>query len=537
MSNIYYNKERKISFPAIKIKLSDIPILKSEKLTIYQKYAVLLLNEGINSSNRDELIEKISIALNIKNSFIREFIEILTELNYIVNENGVYHLSEEYKIIVDETDSTIMRANIGIEKADFDNLFYIPELHRICDYSFFDDNKIPVAKSNNESKVDKSEINNSLVDNKNLVEEIIRKNLIKDGFKPCKDIIYNLSDTTDYSFSINATYLYEYNGEISQLQEIKYDENLEIPLELINEKSRDYLQDDKLPKFIEYSEKFYEKYNTNETTIDNLSDQEKIKNETIAKLEETIKDINEKAQSVSKEKKSLEKTLDSNSSEIKKLNSMIEELKNEISEKNNELSQTRVELNNMQHEKNLIKEEQKKLLSKMMDPVIDAVVGKFSKYSKLNSKVNIICSHIDKAVSANEYDSFDDLFESISQARGLYNKTFKAIFDITFDKVEEKLAAYYDPMRYQTKIEEMMKKNTFGIDISTFQKIKIMHSVFNDDYHELDISLNRKFTKEDFKNLDKKDRYTIITSIIVFLKNLNLSDNQLKNIDAKLSEN
>ena len=83
----------------------------------------------------------------------------------------------------------------------------------------------------------------------------------------------------------------------------------------------------------------------------------------------------------------------------------------------------------------------------------------------------------------------------------------------------------------------MMKKNTFGIDISTFQKIKIMHSVFNDDYHELDISLNRKFTKEDFKNLDKKDRYTIITSIIVFLKNLNLSDNQLKNIDAKLSEN
>ena len=383
-------------------------------------------------------------------------------------------------------------------------------------------------------------MNNSLVDNKNLVEEIIRKNLIKDGFKPCKDIIYNLSDTANYSFSIDVTYLYEYNGEISQLQEIRYDDNLEIPLELINEKSKDYLQDDKLPKFIEYSEKFYEKYNSNETTIDDISDQEKIKNDTIAKLEETIKNINEKAQTVSKEKKTLEKTLDSNSSEIKKLNLLIEELKNEISEKNNKLSQTRVELNNIQHEKNIIKEEQKKLLSiskQMMDPVINSVVGRFSKYSKLNSKVNIICSRIDEAISANEYDSFDTLFESISQARGLYNKTFKAIFDITFNKVEEKLAAYYDPMRYQTKIEEMMKKKTFGIDVTTFKKIKIMHSVFNDDYHELDISLNRKFTKDDFKNLDKKDRYTIITSIIFFLKNLNLSDNQLKNIDAKLSEN
>ena len=41
MSNIYYSKERKISFSVYRIKLSNIPILKQEKLALYQKYVIL----------------------------------------------------------------------------------------------------------------------------------------------------------------------------------------------------------------------------------------------------------------------------------------------------------------------------------------------------------------------------------------------------------------------------------------------------------------------------------------------------------------
>ncbi len=537
MSNIYYSKERKLTFEALRIKLTNIPVLISEKLTIYQKYVILLLNEGVYAVNRDELIDKISIALNIKKSFISEFIERLSELNYLVLKDNIYHLSDNYQVIVDANDNTVMHANIGIGMADCDELYYIPALDKVYDISYFDNHNIVITKNNNAKDVNIEETKIALSNNEKELELIVQNNLEEKGYILCNELIYNIFEVLNYSFDVNITCLYEYNGEIAQMKEIGYDENLNIPKEVIDEKAKEFAIDDKLPKFIELKEKFYEKYNSNETDIEDLINREQISKKSISDLESIIES---KESELQLEKKKLKNTKEDNKKEISRLSTIIEDLTNELNSTNEELKKTRVELGNVQHEKNNKKEEQETLLNinkKIMNPIINNTFGKFSKYDILNTKVNKICSHLDEAISANEYDSFDELFDSVSEARGLYGKTFKAVFDVIFNRVEEKLAVYYKPIKYQSQIDGLMNKRILQIDKVTFQNVKKMHNVFCKDAHDQDWSYDSGFTKEIFKSLSKLERYNILISIIKFLNGLNLSDNEYKLINKKLSEN
>ena len=79
MNTAYYSKERKLKVSAIGFTLTGIRVLKSVQLSFYQKYIILLLQNGMIASSLDELVKEISSIINFKEKCVEEFILELDE--------------------------------------------------------------------------------------------------------------------------------------------------------------------------------------------------------------------------------------------------------------------------------------------------------------------------------------------------------------------------------------------------------------------------------------------------------------------------
>lgn len=129
---IYYSKNKKISFNVIKLYLENIPILKSVKLSFYEKYIILILQKGIYAKDIDNLINKISNILNFSEKCIRELIEFLDEKKFIKfkSMDSIYTLDESLHFYIDPKYDNAMFAEFDDKLADCNDIIYLDNINK-----------------------------------------------------------------------------------------------------------------------------------------------------------------------------------------------------------------------------------------------------------------------------------------------------------------------------------------------------------------------------------------------------------------------
>lgn len=526
-NSIAYSREMKISYDVINFQIKDIPVLKKEKLSIYQKYIILLLNNGIVASSKEELINNISIALNIKKSFVYHFIANLTALKYIEYNQYTkkFTLSNSYKIIYDNDDNTIMKANTGKANAEYKNLYYIQAFNKVVSIDFFNNDSVSLKRMT--KKIDKNffqELDKKIKEEQNVkkIKKIVKEFFEKDEILLSKDFKYTLVDKFEtYRVDLDVVLFYEYNDGISKLNKIQCNPTLELSQEIFNDIKEKYDIDTNIPRFIELKETFYDALDKNIEKLEELD----------TRYNKENKELEYCQLELAKERTKL-KDLENNEVE----NSLeITEIKDDISVKEKECEHISSNLAKTTKEKeDAIKESQIiiNIGNDKMHPLINKVLNKYKSDSRIERKIRKICPHIDKLLSANECNAVDEFEDIIQQIRNLNNTALKMFFDCIFKKTPEKLFYYFDIKNLNEVQKTLEKKN---ISYELYMYMKRFHGICNPYGHpeESLIGKDNKKEIEEFTKLDKKERENIILSPVHFFNDIKLTKDELKKLKNK----
>ena len=127
---IFYTKPLKLSFQVYRLHFTNIPVLKSIQLAFYEKYCVLLLQNGIVAGDTIELVEKLSELLNIKTECVEEFVEDLDRRNVLVYDRStrLFFMDPTVHYTMDKTRNNAMFAELETKMADCDKIVCINEI-------------------------------------------------------------------------------------------------------------------------------------------------------------------------------------------------------------------------------------------------------------------------------------------------------------------------------------------------------------------------------------------------------------------------
>jgi len=539
-NSVIYSKERTLSCDVLKFKIENIPVLVAEKLSIYQKYTILLLKNGIIASTKKELTETISIALNIKKSFISDFIEVLSSLNYLKwnSETKTFLLSDSYKIISDSNDITIMKANTNKQFAEFKDLYYIEPFNKIVSSKFFENDAMTLRRTTRKLQSSLYDDINAIVkkdDHFKSINNIVKNAFEKEEFILGNDFSYTLADEFEtYELTLKAIFFYEYNGEISKLTDINYNSVVEIPKEIISDAKEKFNIDDKLPRFIELKETYYQAIENNTTEIEKITS--KYSGDLI-EVELLKSDINVSKSKLKQNQKELEQSNpEDNIKEYRDKEITTELLKEHILQKETKLERHQTDLEKTKKEKAEIIKNGEQILSlgvNKVHPLVTKIAKKYKNDSKLGRKVIKICAQLDYALSASECESFGELEDRMQLVKDINKQTIKTILDYLLQKKAESLVYYYDTQNY-LGVAKILKEKKVNTD--TFNYMKIFHNIVNPYGHISDNTIGKNNKKEidNFKKLNKKEREKIIMSSINFFNEIELSPKDLKNLENEL---
>ena len=505
---IIYSKEQNISFNVIKVTLKNIPVLVPEKLSIYQKYIILFLQSGVNAYSKNNLIEKLSDSLNIKLSFVEEFINILNDFKYLKHdeEKEFYYLSDNYKILNDSLDVSIMNANVGCRYADFYDLYYIDELDIWVNKSFFNNKLFKLRKVTDKNDSIFNYVSNHLDENEVRIKEFIVEDFSKNNYILNDDFRYSLDNTYEsYKLDIKTTFVYSYYDDRAVCEDIKYDIS-DIPEDIFKSKCSLFYEDFDIPKFIKYKEEYYDKFNENDLKIDEIDE----------KYDSNVQESNDIKEKMSNDK-FIELLDENDDSSLDKINSLEDENKQLLDDRNS-----------------LIKEQQNVLLSGKgkIDNLVFETIKKYDSTTKFGRKVIKICNQLDYICEASNYDSFDELEDGMLMIRDLYKQTLKVLFDYIFNKQSISLG-YYFGIENVNEVEKKLK--SLKVSVSTLNNLRFFYNISNPYGHLNDnhIGKDNKKVISEFINLSKEERKLIILSTVKLFNEIELNKNDLINLEKK----
>lgn len=122
-----YIKKISVDLMAYDCVFKDVETKQLRKLNFYEKTIIMLLSKGVNAMTIEELIVKISKFLNIRESFVEEFILHLNDLESLHDGGNVFSLSPSVKFEKYNKDERIYLSNVksGVENFNF---LYISQL-------------------------------------------------------------------------------------------------------------------------------------------------------------------------------------------------------------------------------------------------------------------------------------------------------------------------------------------------------------------------------------------------------------------------
>jgi len=483
----YYTKTQKLSFPVKKLSFKNIPVLKSVKLSFFEKYTILLLQTGVVAEKKEELVAKISDILNVSERCITEFIDYLNDTNAICfdEKKKVFKLDETLHYRLDPNMNNAMFANFDVKQADCEKVVFVEGMMTFLLESDFPDDVFT-------RKGDTKEISGSLpysvqnmVNSKaNILRPLFERYFTNNSMHLIKDFTYELrlDKYSDYNMEFDAVLEYKYDeteGNSVRQKTVVPKQNI-LSDEYIDALSAQFDFDNSLPKFIKHKD-FYE-------AVD-------------PKLEEMYS-IKEKI-----DRNKEETTLDDN------------------------------EIKRSEDEYNTLSKEYKALINtnkSMLNPVIRSVIEKYPyDISRMNYYTSKICYKLDKCISASEYEAYDDIAFSMGEIRDNYRKLLQRVFDVCLKNKQGKLGAYL--FKNIKEIEIVLAKR--NVDKSVSGSLLAFHDLISAMCHSTEEGYHKEKNEiiiQNFKNMTDKEREELLLVVPNIFKTIKFTEKELSQISENL---
>lgn len=343
---IYYSKNKKISFNVIKLYLENIPILKSVKLSFYEKYIILILQKGIYAKDIDNLINKISNILNFSEKCIRELIEFLDEKKFIKfkSMDSIYTLDESLHFYIDPKYDNAMFAEFDDKLADCNDIIYLDNINKFFLENDFD-SKVYSKKGSTDlkSKTKLTEIIQRIEGDIRKIQPYVERSFEKTNKHLINNFSFDLKKELikEYSFEFEVGIVYKYNKKTNESKLYDYGK-LQQVVDHLGEKYYDellkqYMNDSVLPKFISLDKELYQAIPEQLDNVTTLNKQILNNNEENHRakviVENSKKEINELKKKYKKDEKELKSEIEFLNSEKQKNLNVIDIKLNLISNK------------------------------------------------------------------------------------------------------------------------------------------------------------------------------------------------------------
>ena len=266
-SGIYYTKSKKLTLSVKGLTFTNIPVLKSVRLSFYEKFTVLLLQKGIKASAIDELVDFISVMLNVSKKCIAEFIDYLDTNDYLTvdSKQHVYKMDTSIHFTLDKAYDNAMFAELDIKLADCDKIVFVDKLNSL--YLDEDFSKDVFTRKGNATSTSNtplpSKVAEIVYNSKSLLEPLFVRYFSKTNMHLKRDFSYELLEDSflDFQFEFDALIEYKYIKEQKKAirQNILVLNNNMLPEQFIDSLADKYNTDTTLPKFIALDEDFYQK--------------------------------------------------------------------------------------------------------------------------------------------------------------------------------------------------------------------------------------------------------------------------------------
>ena len=122
-----YIKKISVDLMSYESNFKDVETKFLRKLNFYERAIIMLLSKGVSADTIDELKSKISSFLNIRESFVAEFIDLLQSIESLYDGGNKFSLSPSAKFKKDAKDERILWSNVQRGKDDF-SFLYVSQL-------------------------------------------------------------------------------------------------------------------------------------------------------------------------------------------------------------------------------------------------------------------------------------------------------------------------------------------------------------------------------------------------------------------------
>ena len=604
---IFYTREKRISFSVKGLSFTEIPVLKSVQLSFYEKYIILILQKGFFAQNDKELSKKLSELLNVNEKCVEEFVEYLMSNSYLnySKQDSKFILDDSIHFVLDKKMDNAMFAEFGVKNADCNKIVYIDELRSFYLEDDFNNDAFRRKGSANANTNDV--LPDSVCDliecSRKELEPLFIRAFENTNMHLKKNFTYNLERERfrDYRIEFDALIGYKYieSDKKSVKDGVKVLKDNFLPESFISMLTEPYNEDDKLPKFIELDESFYQKITPNGQAVLEIEKNMDAVNESIIPIAEDIIEKKKELEKLKKEHKKQKQEEDAkvkvildeitskedeiktneeliadnnaNTELIRNLKSTIKQLKAsksslevklgenqktietltksfkdtedafcaQIAEKERQISAYNESIKTYEKEQKALSKEYEDLLSKnekKLHPTIKSVIDKYPASQNIFYRyISDICIWLDSAVSASEFDAFDEIGRCIDFIREIYRKTMQAVFDVILKKNVQNLGSYLtDPFNLIT-IEKAFKDRKIQLDVKN--KLVIFHGLANAIGHSLENGPKKKDNMqrvEDFKKLNSFDREKILLAIPNFFNSIEFTKSEVSLIVEKM---
>ena len=258
---------------------------------------------------------------------------------------------------------------------------------------------------------------------------------------------------------------------------------------------------------------------------------------------EFVKNLHIAIAELEKSKDKLQKQLDEQNSVIEKMTESFEKQEEQlnltIERKEEEIKKINGRISDYEKSHRKIIKEYNQTISnnkKSINPVIANVLLKYPKESNILFRyISDISIELDRAISAAENNSYDEMGRSIDIIREMYRKTLQAVFDCLLKKTTESLGSYLGDSFNLIQIEELFRKRNVAIDVKN--KLIIFHGLANAIGHSVENgpqkSSNEKRVR-DFKELGDTDRTKILLSIPNLFNSIMFTKKEINGIVSRL---
>ena len=266
-AGIYYTRAKKLAFTVKGLTFTNIPVLKSVRLSFYEKFAVLLLQKGVKASNLDELVDFISIMLNVSNKCIAEFVvDLKTNKSLIFDsKEHIFKLDPAVRFTLDKNRDNAMFAELDVKQADCDKIVFVNELNSL--YLDEDFPKEVFARKGDATNASNTSLPSKVTDivysRRALLETLFVRYFNGTDMHLKRDFSYELLEDKclDFQFEFDALIEYQYIKEQKKAirQNVIVQNGNMLPEQFIDSLADKYNTDTTLPKFIALDEDFYQK--------------------------------------------------------------------------------------------------------------------------------------------------------------------------------------------------------------------------------------------------------------------------------------